>query len=803
MKLKIIMFIILMMSSVLFASASDELLNDLIAKYKFENNLSDSINAYDLSKDTPIETAYGVVGYAIDLQDSTCTHDGYCPAGYCYTGSDCSMDCDTGDMCSDPYDCWTDDYGGMCAPGDFIGCANPPWILPDYIDCSLSCYVSANTSCIPSNYSTVYGNYDAFKLIDDFTVSMWIYPTDLTTNNAIGIFDNSAYLGGSPLTYFGFNIRLEGYGGDGFEVIIMDGAADIFGVGGGDGILENRWSKITVTYSNITDRVIGYINETVAFNSSCIRTPNYSVYNGVFLGKQPTGTSTDYKGLIDELAIINRTWSPEEVEWVFNSEAGGTAFEFNASIPGYCVVNWSCTGYAACNIDNEQICNNVTDLNNCSIGYTGNYSEFTPLACDYCTPDWSCSDYSACGLNNLNDCLNATDANTCNESFNSSLSVYSTECFYCLGTVLINESFTNTDFSASGWINESSSGGNPIVNGGYLYNEFNTGIARIYKNLTLWDVFNYTDIHMKLKRSDNSTIFLSELRLGYPLSNMQFIVSSNNGHNFTFFGLSNTCTSGNLTEATEYYLSDFDNLEHNIDYHFYDGVMFLYWDNEYKYSFTYSACNVADKLQISTRNIGQKTSEIFMCGNNLPVCMPDYACDTYNTCNISDLTTCNSTIDNNACGIPYTGNYSEFGVFTCNYCTASISSGNLICTNNTGYQIYLNTNYATCCNITNLNTDCIISGFDYRINNGTYVYSESCITPPTASFNYAIAIIVFIASLALVCGFIFDVPLFIFFSGISWFILSAFPFIETPILRILIGVFGAITMLIFGLSFRK
>ena len=47
-----------------------------------------------------------------------------------------------------------------------------------------------------------------------------------------------------------------------------------------------------------------------------------------------------------------------------------------------CTPDWSCSGYGSCNISDLSPCNDTIDNNNCSVAYSGNYSEFTPQPCD-------------------------------------------------------------------------------------------------------------------------------------------------------------------------------------------------------------------------------------------------------------------------------------------------------------------------------------------------------------------------------------------------------------------------------------
>jgi hypothetical protein len=89
-------------------------------------------------------------------------------------------------------------------------------------------------------------------------------------------------------------------------------------------------------------------------------------------------------------------------------------------------------------------------------------------------------------------------------------------------------------------------------------------------------------------------------------------------------------------------------------------------------------------------------------------CTPSWSCIGFTACNISNLRTCNTTSDLNLCNESYTGNYSEFGVFACNYCSRDI-----ILYNESGCSAtpidticYLDNNFGVCCNVTKLGSDC-------------------------------------------------------------------------------------------------
>lgn len=103
-----------------------------------------------------------------------------------------------------------------------------------------------------------------------------------------------------------------------------------------------------------------------------------------------------------------------------------------------CVANWTCGLYGDCNTSDLRPCIEAEDLNNCSLNFTGNVSDFAPQACDYCTPDWSCTRYqSVCPPYHIKSCLAVTDSNGCylltglpSDDFDGNYSAYETTCGY-------------------------------------------------------------------------------------------------------------------------------------------------------------------------------------------------------------------------------------------------------------------------------------------------------------------------------------------------------------------------------------
>lgn len=129
--------------------------------------------------------------------------------------------------------------------------------------------------------------------------------------------------------------------------------------------------------------------------------------------------------------------------------------------------------------------------------------------------------------------------------------------------------------------------------------------------------------------------------------------------------------------------------------------------------------------------------------NNLSIefvvqnCVPDWYCSGYGACNISDARPCNETTDNNACGIPYTGNFSEFNGTTCDYCVGNFVQLNISnCVGGSQEVCYQDLNFSTCCNI----TGDTIGGVGWErdcIDSGNASTDEACFAQVCSAFDYS------------------------------------------------------------------
>ena len=149
-------------------------------------------------------------------------------------------------------------------------------------------------------------------------------------------------------------------------------------------------------------------------------------------------------------------------------------------------------------------------------------------------------------------------------------------------------------------------------------------------------------------------------------------------------------------------------------------------DNNYNINVkTYGTVNRIDFHSIGGLNI---VSESVL----IQTCVSDWVCDGFDICAVDDTTTCNSVVDNNACGFAYTGNYSEVEA-TCNYCSQSLVQVLGSCgVDETQSVSYYDNNFFTCCDVTGLSSDCSI-----LVNPYNTTTSQSC-SYLTVDFNCTI-----------------------------------------------------------------
>ena len=139
-------------------------------------------------------------------------------------------------------------------------------------------------------------------------------------------------------------------------------------------------------------------------------------------------------------------------------------------------------------------------------------------------------------------------------------------------------------------------------------------------------------------------------------------------------------------------------------------------------------------------------------------CTPDWTCFGYDECNATDEAPCDSVVDDNSCGVSYTGDYLEFTPLTCDYCSANVVLHNeSVCINNIQTTFYQDLNFGTCCNVTGIEADCEqVTEYVSSNSSCNFRYDEQDLTPSITDM---------IVKFFIVIGF-FIVPVCVIYIGI-------------------------------------
>ena len=145
-------------------------------------------------------------------------------------------------------------------------------------------------------------------------------------------------------------------------------------------------------------------------------------------------------------------------------------------------------------------------------------------------------------------------------------------------------------------------------------------------------------------------------------------------------------------------------------------------------------------------------------------CTADWVCSGYDSCNASDVAPCDNVTDNNACAEAYAGDYSEFIAQPCNYCQYDLSFvSETVCDSVTDLKqvTYTDNNFATCCNVTLLGSDCYFGSEETGyINESCSIHSYTADDIGEATINAIATAFIFIGKIAIVLIIIFGIGYF-------------------------------------------
>lgn len=432
---------------------------------------------------------------------------------------------------------------------------------------------------------------------------------------------------------------------------------------------------------------------------------------------------------IDEWAEWNTAINQTQIDDLYNSGSGlpyenftGTPYNFTN-----CTENWICNSSSrACRVSNTRECYSVEDSNTCGNTFTGNITDYD-IACTYTTYNSNnglrdaLNYYFTYNNNNLN---SETGAGSQTNNGTTNVSGILGDARYCDGTTnLINDfDLTNIfkdNFSINFWYKA------PITQyytAGYSVEMMGYWTTDNHWALVDWEIDHpsYYPANSLLFGFGDGGVSSGET---YITNNTMF---DNEWHMITITKTGNTTDSAKIyidgaLQSQSYYgryteIEDVQQLNWSICARTINGSItggmrytnmtideLGFWNKELTQNdinqlyfntegITYNnftvnctenwTCNSYDTCNIN--NITECLSVIDnnMCGNlfigNLstydnsciytPPCTPNWTCDAYNNCNINNITECTGVADINMCGQNFTGNLTDYDT-ACTYTT--------------------------------------------------------------------------------------------------------------------------------------
>lgn len=176
---------------------------------------------------------------------------------------------------------------------------------------------AASFSAASNQYLTIADNANLTMGDIDFTVSCWAYASSFT-NAVNGVVSKYGGAGSREWTIYWQNASTP----DAFvSRISSDGTAVVTITTTAEGLVET-WYHLVMWYDKTKDSLYLQINNGTIYQAS----HSGGAYNSsvaLLIGRN-TGTSDDWSGLIDEVAIWKRTLLPAERSYLYNSGSGRT-----------------------------------------------------------------------------------------------------------------------------------------------------------------------------------------------------------------------------------------------------------------------------------------------------------------------------------------------------------------------------------------------------------------------------------------------------------------------------------------------
>jgi hypothetical protein len=351
------------------------------------------------------------------------------------------------------------------------------------------------------------------------------------------------------------------------------------------------------------------------------------------------GTATISDGIDPTSRQIQMgTWTNQEqfdLNYLYVSPINISTYDNQNTL--VCNPLWSCSGYGNCLPDNTSLCNQVVDLNDCGVAYTGNYSEFEPDTCSY--PPY-CYQFAPnvsteCGGlgNGTYTCYgNYFPLMPCQQAFDNNRNTFGRA--------------SNDDEVATGWYSyfqkpQNSFGATYVIEGGGVLG------GGICHNISIPSTSNY-DVPQSCwdANATGLTIWVDSWHSQYLTLNCwngtgyQQFYSEGQGQCWFPESIGETGVNWKLC-SPEWECSDYGECQPD--------------DNQYCFA-------VNETTQCGFAYTGNYSEfQPLSCD----FCIPSWNCSDYSTECVGGHYLCNETTDLNQCGEAYTGDYSEFQDETC------------------------------------------------------------------------------------------------------------------------------------------
>ena len=487
---------------------------------------------------------------------------------------------------------------------------------------------------------------------------------------------------------------------------------------------DDNWHMLTFTKENNDANTWKFYldaqptNITIQLNDT-IDNFNFTLTSGI-CGRNLYGTIDAFVEMdFDEYGVWKTTLNQTQIDDLYNSGVGLPYENFTGTPYENLCENWVCNNDSRiCRNDNMKECYSVIDLNSCGTNFTGNISDYNP-ACTYhslSTDNLLKNDLSYYFPYDNNNFSSSTGIGEQNNNGSINTNGILSDARYCDGTVHIENNFNmsplhNGLFSTNFWIKLNSTDTSATSIMGYYgvdtwfmiwknpvsdlmgwgwYSATSTyGAEGYFQNADLFDdnyhMITFTKIDEDINNikayfdGEEQTFTIN------PLSELQY--PFNDTLNWFICGR-NHASSWGLSEMSidelGYWHKEL-NITNILD--LYNNGIGLPYDN---FTGNITPPCTEDWIQINGSCIINDTYLITYydnnsCGTtiNLPpdngtytgicnYCIENWTCDTYETCNSSNIMPCSSMVDLNFCGNNFTGNISDYDM----NCTYSVSPFN-------------------------------------------------------------------------------------------------------------------------------